>query len=168
VRLPGRCGPTSLHARPATPVAGEAGGRGEDSCTAPAQWLSTPREGEACRGGEEKRSEGGVNDRLGCRTARLPPPPRLGGGGAVSWGGARVQHLTAGGEVRTPWWLAANWWWLAANWVISESHKKILSPLNLKILVYLEHCLVNLLCLRCFSNVSQFNNAFLTFNWNST
>jgi hypothetical protein len=103
----GRWVPASLHARPATPVAGEAGGRGEGSCTAPALQPSTPGGGEACRGGEEKSSGAGGVDRPGCSTTLLSPP-RLGGGGAGGRGGARVQALTAGGDDRTPWWLAAN------------------------------------------------------------
>ncbi len=109
VRLPGRCCvPASLHAPPATPVAGEAGGRGESSCNTPRLKPSTPGQGEAWEGGEEVRAGGGVGDLLGCWSSLLPPPPRLGGGGAVGRGGARVRPLSIGGEVRTPWWLAAN------------------------------------------------------------
>ena len=76
--------PAGLHARPATPVAGEAGGRGEGSCTAPALQPSTPGGGEACRGEEKRSGDGGV-DRPGCSTTLLPPP-RLGGGcGGPGW-----------------------------------------------------------------------------------
>ncbi len=67
--------------RPATPVEGEAGGRGVGACTAPSQPLSTPGEGEAGRREGGVRSGGGV-DSLCCwvSTLLLPPPPRLGGG----------------------------------------------------------------------------------------
>ncbi len=37
------------------------------------------------------------------------PCPGWGGGVAASRGGARVRLHATGGEVRTPWWLAANW-----------------------------------------------------------
>jgi hypothetical protein len=83
VWLPGRWWvPASLHARPATPVAGEEGGQGESSCNTPGLQLSTPGEGEAFRLGEEKRTGGGVDDRLACWVSLLVlPPPRLGGEG---------------------------------------------------------------------------------------
>jgi hypothetical protein len=96
--------------RPATPVEGEAGGRG----CAPAPLLASrcrpPGEGEAGRREGGIRTGGGV-DRLCCwvSTLLVPPPPRLGGGGgAASRGGARVRPRATGGEVRTPWWLTAN------------------------------------------------------------
>jgi hypothetical protein len=109
-RLPGRVKfPASLPARPATPVEGEAGGWGESSCSTPRLAPSTPGEGEVRRGGEESDTGDGVDDCLTCcASPLLPPPPRLGGGGAASRGGARVCLLAKRGEVRTPWWLAAN------------------------------------------------------------
>jgi hypothetical protein len=109
-RLPGRVRfPAGLPAQPATPVEGEAGGRGDGSCSTTRLAPSTPGEGEARRGGEESDTGGGVDDRLiCCASPLLPPPPRLGGGGSASRGGARVRLLARRGEVRTPWWLAAN------------------------------------------------------------
>ncbi len=81
-RLPGRVRfPAGLPAQPATPVEGEAGGRGEGSCSTPRLAPSTPGEGEARRGGEESDNGGGVDDHLTCcASPLLPPPPRLGGG----------------------------------------------------------------------------------------
>ncbi len=79
--LPGRESvPTSLHARPVTPVAGEAGGR------APAAHLFYRHQPQE-RGRRVRREEldagGGVVDCLACWVLPLlPPPPRLGGGGA--------------------------------------------------------------------------------------
>jgi hypothetical protein len=91
--LPGREEvPTSLHTRPATPVAGEAWGQGVRSCTTSSLLQSTPGEGKAGRREEEVRASGGV-DPLGCwvPSLLLPPLSRVGGGGgAVSRGGARV------------------------------------------------------------------------------
>jgi hypothetical protein len=108
-RLPGRWCPASLPSRPATPEEGEAGGRGESSCSTPRVAPSTPGEGEARGRGEEGCAGGEVVDLLGCWiTALLPPPPRLGGGGASSRGGARVRLHATRGEIFTPWWLAAN------------------------------------------------------------
>jgi hypothetical protein len=119
VRLPGRCCvPASLHARPATPVAGEAGGRGESSCNTPRLKPSTPGQGEAWEGGEEVRAGDGVGDLLGCWTSLLPPPPRLGGGcsgpgwclGATPRYRRRGPHTMVVSSELT-WWLAANWWY---------------------------------------------------------
>jgi hypothetical protein len=70
---------------------------------------STPGEGKAGRRQEEVRAGGGV-DRLGCwcLALLLPPPPQVRGGGGAAWRcGARVRPFSTGGEVRTPWWLAA-------------------------------------------------------------
>ncbi len=91
VRLTGRWWvPASLHTRPATPVEGEAGGRGYSSCM-PSLQPTIPGEGEVSRRGVEVHAGGGVFDRLVCWiTSLLPTPARLGGGGAVSRGGARV------------------------------------------------------------------------------
>jgi hypothetical protein len=76
-RLPGRVKfPASLQARPANPVEGEAGGRGESSCSTPRLAPSTPGEGEARRGGEERNTGGGVDGRLACCTSPLLPPPQ--------------------------------------------------------------------------------------------
>ncbi len=79
------------------------------ACTPPSLPLSTPGEGEAGRRGEGECSGGGV-DRLSCWVGTLlfPLPPWVGGGGAASRGGARVQPLATGGEVLAPWWSAAN------------------------------------------------------------
>jgi hypothetical protein len=86
-RLPGRVKfPASLPARLATTVEGEAGVRGESSCSTPRLVPSTPGEGEARRGGEESDTGGGVDDRLACcASPLLPPPPQLGGGCSEPW-----------------------------------------------------------------------------------
>ncbi len=101
-RLPGRVSfPASLSSQPGTPVAGEAGGgQGETSCSTPRVATSTPGEGEAWRG-EEKCAGGGVDDHLACWVSPGASP-------APAWWGVPQAYATRG-EVRTPWWLAANW-----------------------------------------------------------
>ncbi len=105
---------TVLTAWPATPTEeGEAGSRGEiRSCPMPGLpgAPSTPREGEAgARRGEEASGSAESPGCWGPAVLRHPPPQLgAGGGGAGSTVGARVRLLSGGGNVCTPWWLAAN------------------------------------------------------------
>jgi hypothetical protein len=104
--LPGREGvlAPNLRARPATPLEGEAGGRGGTLLRRPYTPAVNPRRGG---GGEEGVCSGGGDDRLVFWLTLLLPPPPQGGGGALSQEGARVCLLARRGEVRTPRWLPA-------------------------------------------------------------